>query len=293
MGPLSDVFLLKIAACVLCLLVYYAYRCMIVVRPRKVAIVERYGAFHRELRAGVHFLWHPFDGLLYTTWSYTDQEGSKCHVTTCFVSMDLRQMDTPPIKCVSRETTPIEVDVTVMYKVIDVARAMYEVHDSLNYFYQCVLQATRDVCGTIKLTEMQGHDHSIGDRIVQYTNELMGQDKGIECVKCIVQNVALSPEVLQERQKRYEAEEQHRRKMDVLKHEEAMQKRQHALLLEKSKFEAEREYDRRVQELKPYLDHKFTPDQVVALKTSEAISNAKRVTVFMGDAPAMHWVTKK
>lgn len=257
--------------------------------------IERYGLFHRVLTPGVHFLWHPFDQMRAPTWSYTNQHGENCHVTDCFVSSDLQQMDTPPIKCVSRETTPIEVDATIMYRVTDLPRALYEVHDGLNYFYQCVLQATRDVCASLTVPELQGHDNTISDRITEYTNRFMGEGndfKGIKCIKVVVQSISLSPEVLNERKKRYEAEEEHRRKMDLLKHDEIMQKRHHALLLEQTKAEAEREYARHTQMVKPYIDQGFTPDQYVALKSAEALSNVKRLNAYFGNAPGMFWVTQ-
>jgi hypothetical protein len=62
--------------------------------------------------------------------------------------------------------------------------------------------------------------------------------------------------------------------------------------LEKTKAEAERDYARHTQMVKPYLDHGFTPEQYVALKTSQAISSAKNLNIYMGSAPGMVWVTQ-
>ena len=64
----------------------------------------------------------------------------------------------------------------------------------------------RDVCNMTTLEALQGRDAQVSKSIVEYTNALYKtEERGIKCVSVLIQDVKLSPEVLQTQRSKYEA----------------------------------------------------------------------------------------
>lgn len=260
---------------IIILSLYYLSKAIVIVPARKMAIVERMGLYQRTLMPGMYLLFYPFEYLRKTWWSYRNQNNRLCRVSECHISNDLQQMDIPPIKCVSLETAPITVDVVIMYKITDLPKAMYETGDVLNLFYQAVHQSVRDVCAQYSIERLQGKDVNMSTDMINYATKLMG-DIGIKCISILVQDVSLGSDVLEARKTRFQAEEARKRKMDELKYQEEVQKREQNMLLQKAKSEAEQLQIR-------YFNNGLTPNHYVALKQCKWLSKASNVTVFLGD----------
>ena len=270
----------------LCIVIWYILKCIVIVPARKMALVERLGLYQRTLMSGLHFLIYPIESLRYTDWTYRNQENRRCHVRDCFVSNDLQQLDIPLIKCFSKETTPITVDVTLMCRITDLAKATYEVGDVLNLFYQAAHQAVRDVCSRYQVEMLQGKDANIAKEIFEATTSAFGATNGVKCFSVLIQDVTLGVEALAARKYLFEQEQARKRKMDELTYQEAVQKREQEMLKRKIEFESSQKTLQQEQYLKPYLENGFTPADIVALKNAEALHKAEKITVFMGNPPS-------
>lgn len=270
-----------ILGCLFTLLIWYLYKSAVIVPARKMALVERMGLYQQTLLPGLYFLWYPFEYLRWVHWTYRNQQNQLRHVNECYVSNDLQQMDVPPIRCVSKETTPITVDIVVMYVVTNLHTAVYETGDVLNLFYQAVHQAVRDVCSEYEVEKLQGRNNTISEDIVTRTMQSFGDKRGIKCHSVLVQDVSLGQEALNARKERFQQEQIRKRKMDELQYQEEVQKREQEMLRTKLEFEAAQEKRAREQHLRPYLDNGFTPADIVAMKQAEALANAKELRVIM------------
>lgn len=262
----------------------YLSRAICIIPARKMALVERFGLYQRTLMPGMYVLLYPFEYLRYTRWTYRNQENKMSIVSTCHVSNDLQQMDIPPVKCVSLETNPITVDVVVMYKITDLAKAVYETGDVLNLFYQAIHQAVRDACSQYSIDRLQGRDKTLTLDMMNLATQYLGpDDRGIRCVSILVQDIVFGSSILEARQKRFDADQERKRRMDEVVYLEEMQKREQSMALSKAESAAAQEATRHVAGINPYLKNGFTVDQIIAMKQTEALAKAKKVYVFTGN----------
>lgn len=257
-------------------------RCVTLVPSRRAVVVERLGRYNRTLSPGLHFVAPFIEAIPTISWTCRNQQDKLVRWTNREVSTCIQQMDIPPVKCISKETTPIDVDVSVMYQITNLHDAVYNSSDSMNMFYQSVHQAVRDVCSGFLVEELQGRDTEIGKGMVLATTTLFGKKNGITCHSIVIQSISLGKDAVEARARRFEAEQARKVRLDEITFQEEMQRRQHAIALNEAQNVAD---CHRIQSLKPFLDSGFTPDQIVAHQQALAITNHKKVILFSGAAP--------
>lgn len=248
---------------------------------RRAAIVERLGRYNRTLLPGINFIVPFIESVPNINWTYRNQQDQLVHKSSAMVATCVQQMDIPPVKCISKETTPIDVDISVMYQITNLRDAVYNSNDSMNMFYQAVHQSVRDVCSRFMVEDLQGRDSEIGKEMVAYTLSLFGKENGITCCSIVVQSITLGVDVIAARKRRFEAEQARKVRLDEITFQEEMQRRQNTIALIAARNAAECQV---VKTLTPFLDSGFTPDQIVAHQRAVSIANHKNVTLFSGAA---------
>lgn len=179
--------------------VLFAATKFVIIVPRgKSAVVERLGKTARLLTAGVHWVWFPLDVLLKTNWTYTGEHGYVRREES-FVSSEAKQMDVPPVRCVTHDQLQTTVNVTVMYAITDLVKAIYESDDVLNYFSQVVTQSVRNAVASLESDALALPES--GSLIAQAVNRDIGKrDRGIACTQVIVQDIKYDAEIMRRRQ---------------------------------------------------------------------------------------------
>ena len=91
------------------LLIVFALLSIKIVRQSEVYIIERLGKFHKAADAGLTIIIPVID-----------------HVRS-IVSLKLQLLDIPPQQVITKDNVSISIDTVVFYKIIDPAKAVYEI----------------------------------------------------------------------------------------------------------------------------------------------------------------------
>lgn len=302
-------FLAALAAIVVALFFYYVF--VVVIPPRSFALVERFGQYNRILTSGMHFLFTPIETLKQLRGSYFDQEGRKKVMTHQIVPADNIQMDIHPISCLSKDRVKITFDATFFYTICHPQRYAYETNDTLNLFYQIIVQTVRNAVS--KETSETVYQINIAP-ICQEVNSKTEERNGIRLNDICVQSVGVDNSILKanediavkQRQAQYRMEQEqadHLREMaqmeqtkqkQLMEMDMARAQQEHSLRLEHAKAEAEAQ--RKSIEAKSVVARErllmeagFTPDQILELKHIEAMKHLAQSNNKVVYAPLPYW----
>ena len=132
-----------------------------VVRQSEVRIIERRGKFARVAHPGVTWL--------LSMWGYgetigkfrqskimPDEHGRKRFMarTVDVISTRMQVDDYPKESIITKDKATVDIDAVVYYKVVDPAKAVYEVEDYPASLQKLVQSALRDACGQYDLDEL-------------------------------------------------------------------------------------------------------------------------------------------
>lgn len=214
------------------IVLWYVARMIIIIPARHFAIVEQLGSFHALLLPGWHFVLKPFQYVKQIKWTYRDQNNRLKIDKFTIGSIEDQQLDVPPLSCMCRDKLVVDFDITAMYTVIDPKLACYEHSDVLNFFYQCLMQAVRNVASHTDASDLQfGDAVVIAKRIEEQLNDQI-QATGMKCKRIIIQNMKFSDDIIAKEQAIYankrqqemliqEQRVEHERKMKALENERA------------------------------------------------------------------------
>lgn len=295
--------LLSIAIIVL---VVYLFLNVYIVPPRRMALVERLGRFHRELLPGMHLVFRPFETLRTVEWTKATQSGQKVKWSGQYVSFENCQLDIPPLKCITTDMIQAQVDVTVMYTITSLSKAVYHTDDIMDLFFQTLNQHITTY--TRNMSSLQLRDGSA----IEFMKECRDQvteamlPRGIRCNDIIIQGVVMDQKMESTNQeihvrqqqalmRKREQEAEHERKMAELEFMEAEAKTKNRIALEEAKSKAEQDrhgiqiaLEREQVKLKAYKEMGMSPEQVVQLMQADALTkNTKKVVL----APLEHWTS--
>lgn len=120
----------------LVIVIIVALKCIKIVQQSEEFIVERLGAYHRTLGAGMHILVPVLD-----------------HVRA---RVDLREqiMDVPPQRVITSDNVTTDIDIVVLYQITDSKNAIYGIQNLNNGIKNLTATAIRDVIGKMELTQI-------------------------------------------------------------------------------------------------------------------------------------------
>jgi len=155
------------------LLLYFLFklvRSVRIIQPRKAAIVERLGKYHKTLLSGFHVMVPFLDKVTF------DQ--------------DLKEeaMTVPPQDCFTHDNVKVEVDGVIYMMVTDPMLASYGVTDFRQATVQLAQTTIRSVMGTLDLDRTFEEREMINQKIVSVLSEV-GETWGIRVLRYEIKNI--------------------------------------------------------------------------------------------------------
>ena len=132
---------------IIALLGFVAYHTIKVVRQSEVYIIERLGKFHKIADAGLTII-IPF----------IDKVRS-------VVSLKQQTMEIPPQSVITSDNVTITIDTVVLYKIIEPAKAVYEIQSLRKGIEYLAITTIRDIVGKMELDETFSSRDMINDRL--------------------------------------------------------------------------------------------------------------------------------
>lgn len=120
---------------IIALLIFLVYKSIKVVKQSEVYIIERLGKFYKVADAGLTIIIPFID-----------------HVRS-IVSLKQQTLDIPPQEVITKDNVTITIDTVVFYRIIDPAKAVYEIHSLRKGIEYLSLTTIRDIVGKMLLDE--------------------------------------------------------------------------------------------------------------------------------------------
>lgn len=115
------------------ILIFLAYNSIKVVNQSEVYVIERLGKFHKIADAGLTFIIPFVDRIRF------------------IVSLKQQTLDVQPQEVITKDNVTIEINTVVFYKVVEPARAVYEIQSLKKSIEYLAITTTRDIVGKLDL----------------------------------------------------------------------------------------------------------------------------------------------
>lgn len=185
-----------------------------VVRQSEVYIIERLGKFHKAADAGLTII-IPF-----------------IDTVRSVVSLKQQTMDVQPQEVITSDNVTITIDTVVFYKVIDPAKAVYEIQSLKKGIEYLSITTIRDIVGKMELDETFSSRDSINEKLKNILDEATFQ-WGCRIDRVEIKDITPPPDIKDAMEKQMNAE---RNKRALILQAEG--ERQSAITLAEGKKEA-------------------------------------------------------
>jgi len=172
-------------------LLYIAWKTVVIIPMREVAILERLGKFKARLNPGYHFLIPFVDRISYR------QE------------MREQVLDIPSQSCITKDNVQVEVDGVVYLKVMNPEKASYGIGDYYNASISLAQTTMRSEIGKLDLDETFSEREQINESIVKEIDKA-SDPWGIKFIRYEIRNITPSRHMLDTMEKQMEAERKKR-----------------------------------------------------------------------------------
>ena len=135
------------------LLIVFALLSIKIVRQSEVYIIERLGKFHKAADAGLTIIIPVID-----------------HVRS-IVSLKLQLLDIPPQQVITKDNVSISIDTVVFYKIIDPAKAVYEISNLPKSIENLSITSMRDLIGKMDLDSTFSSRDNINEKLRDILDE--------------------------------------------------------------------------------------------------------------------------
>jgi regulator of protease activity HflC (stomatin/prohibitin superfamily) len=254
---------------------YCMFRMLVVVVPSQhIALVERYGTFHRTIKAGVHIVIWPLEALREVLWTNVGQNGRVRTSEIRYFSLRECQLDVPPYDCLTQDGINVSFDCTCMYRVTSAKDATYKIDDALGYVQECIKQSVRNIVSRKDCKELLGRDDAIGTEICNFVNDTLDQLKcGIEVRQILVQRVCFEEKWMKARNKQITQQAEHEANRQRIRNEQEIAKVEMETRLNRITC------DRKIQEAELSMEkQRLDANLSAALAKSENEAACKRET---------------
>ena len=151
---LPTIIFLVIFISLLGLLIYCSVK---IVNQSEVYIIERLGKFHKVADAGLTFIIPIIDRVRY------------------IVSLKQQTLDVKPQEVITKDNVTIKINTVVFYKIVDPARAVYEIHSLKKSIEYLSVTTVRDIVGKLDLDATFSSRDLINDQLKMVLNEATSQ----------------------------------------------------------------------------------------------------------------------
>ena len=171
----------------LALIIIFAAMSIKIVRQSEVYIIERLGKFHKVADAG-----------LTTIIPFID------HVRS-IVSLKQQTLDIAPQEVITKDNVTITINTVVFYRVIDPAKAVYEIQNLKKGIEYLSVTSIRDLVGKMNLDETFSSRDTINDKLRSMLDEATAR-WGCDIDRVEVQDITLPPDIRDAMEKQMNAE---------------------------------------------------------------------------------------
>ena len=158
-----------------------------IVRQSEVYIIERFGKFHKIADAGLTII-IPFVD----------------HVRS-IVSLKQQTMDVPPQDVITKDNVTITIDTVVFYKILDPAKAVYEIQSLKKGIEYLSITTIRDIVGKMDLDSTFTSRDAINDKLRAILDEATDR-WGCKIDRVEIQNITPPPDIRDAMEKQMNAE---------------------------------------------------------------------------------------
>ena len=232
---------------VFAIIVFLLFKTIKVVKQSEVYIIERLGKFHKVADAGLTIIIPFID-----------------HIRS-IVSLKQQTLDIQPQEVITKDNVTITIDTVVFYKIIDPAKAVYEIQSLKKGIEYLAITTIRDIVGKMLLDETFSSRDMINDRLKASLDDSTFQ-WGCRIDRVEIKDITPPPDIRDAMEKEMNAE---RNKRALIL--EAEGKKQSAITLAEGKkaaaiLEAEAEKEARIRKAAGEAD---AIRQVAAAKAEE------------------------
>ena len=139
------------------ILIFLAYNSVKVVSQSEVYVIERLGKFHKIADAGLTFIIPFVDRIRF------------------IVSLKQQTLDVQPQEVITKDNVTIEINTVVFYKVVEPARAVYEIQSLKKSIEYLAITTTRDIVGKLDLDATFSSRDLINEQLRMVLNEATSQ----------------------------------------------------------------------------------------------------------------------
>lgn len=139
------------------LLIFLAYNSIKVVNQSEVYVIERLGKFHKIADAGLTFIIPFVDRIRF------------------IVSLKQQTLDVQPQEVITKDNVTIKINTVVFYKVVEPARAVYEIQSLKKSIEYLAITTTRDIVGKLDLDATFSSRDLINEQLRMVLNEATSQ----------------------------------------------------------------------------------------------------------------------
>ena len=139
------------------ILIFLAYNSIKVVNQSEVYVIERLGKFHKIADAGLTFIIPFVDRIRF------------------IVSLKQQTLDVQPQEVITKDNVTIKINTVVFYKVVEPARAVYEIQSLKKSIEYLAITTTRDIVGKLDLDATFSSRDLINEQLRMVLNEATSQ----------------------------------------------------------------------------------------------------------------------
>lgn len=139
------------------LLIFLVYNSIKVVSQSEVYVIERLGKFHKIADAGLTFIIPFVDRIRF------------------IVSLKQQTLDVQPQEVITKDNVTIKINTVVFYKVVEPARAVYEIQSLKKSIEYLSITTTRDIVGKLDLDATFSSRDLINEQLRMVLNEATSQ----------------------------------------------------------------------------------------------------------------------
>lgn len=139
------------------IIIFLAYNSIKVVNQSEVYVIERLGKFHKIADAGLTFIIPFVDRIRF------------------IVSLKQQTLDVQPQEVITKDNVTIKINTVVFYKVVEPARAVYEIQSLKKSIEYLAITTTRDIVGKLDLDATFSSRDLINEQLRMVLNEATSQ----------------------------------------------------------------------------------------------------------------------
>jgi regulator of protease activity HflC (stomatin/prohibitin superfamily) len=176
-------------------------------------VIERLGKYSRTLYSGIqfHLPFIEYPRSLHVRFKKIDPEGREITIDKTTKLIDLREkvLDYPKQTVITKDNVVMEIDAVLFYKIVEPAKAIYQIDDLPYAIQQLTLTTLRNVVGEMDLDQTLSSRENINLRLKASLGEVARQ-WGCEITRVEIQNIEPPSHVKQAMEKQMMAEREKR-----------------------------------------------------------------------------------